>query len=378
MKFLHTSDWHLGAAEGERSLIEDQMDFIEKLCTVITEKKVDALIIAGDVYDRAVASAEAIKLYNHAMTKICRELDVPVLIIAGNHDSAERLATCSALLEKAGLYVSGAAKREADKVPFKDTDVYFLPWITEAKVKSLYPEEQDNVNSLTDAYRVMTAHMRESFTPGKKHIIISHAFITNSETSTSDRAAEIGSAIQVSASVFDGFDYVALGHIHKPQDVNSFIRYSGTPIAYSFGKEETQEKSVTILDTETMEREIVPLHALHPRKTLSGTFAELTDREFASKYSDDYVRIIVTDSSVGLEMMAQLKAIYNYPLIISGKNYDDNNASITMTIDELERMEHDPTEVFRSFCREIMNEEATEHQMQMFERIVTAAAEGKE
>lgn len=374
MKFLHTSDWHLGAMEGEQSLLADQKYFLAQIVRIIEEKQVDAVLLAGDVYDRSIASAEAISLYNDAMRTICRDLNVPVLMIAGNHDSAERLASCAELLEKAGLYVAGAAQREAAVIPFPDTDVYLLPWITEEKVRSLYPEEKENITSLTDAYRVITGKMKETFTPGKKHLILSHAFITNAETSTSDRAAEIGFATQVSASVFDGFDYVALGHIHKPQDVNSFIRYSGTPIAYSFGKEETQEKSVTILDTANMEREIVPLQPLHPRVTLTGTYDELVNPDYAPDAAESYVRIAVTDSAVGLEMLAQLRQVYRYPLVISGKTYQDDNASITMTIDELERLEQNPAEVFRSFCREILREEASEHHLALFE---DAIAEGE-
>lgn len=370
MKFLHTSDWHLGAAEGEHTLIEDQKVFLDQICRIIAQKHVDAVLLAGDVFDRSIASADAIALYDYAMERLCGELNVPVLMIAGNHDSAERLATCSELLEKAGLYVQGAARREPAVVSFSDAEVFLLPWITEEKVKSLYPEEKKNIDSLTDAYRVMTDRMRAVFTPGKKHLILAHAFITSAETSTSDRAAEIGYATQVSASVFDGFDYVALGHIHKPQDVNSCIRYSGTPIAYSFGKEEAQVKSVTLLDTDTMEREIVPLEPLHPRKTLAGTYAELTDPGFAPEAKEHYVRICVTDSAVGLEMLAQLQQIYRYPLVISGKTYQDDNASVTMTIDELERLEQSPVEVFRSFCREILKEEASEHHLALFEQAV--------
>lgn len=375
MRFLHTSDWHLGAAESEHSLLEDQKDFLEKVCGIIQDKQVDALLLAGDVYDRSIASAEAIRLFNDAMSALCVKLGIPVLIIAGNHDSAERLAACSELLEKANLYVAGAASREPRVVSFADADVYLLPWITEEKVKSLYPEERDSIQSLDDAYRTMTRHMRETFVPGKKHLIMSHAFITNAETSTSDRAAEIGFATQVSASVFEGFDYVALGHIHKPQDVNSFIRYSGTPIAYSFGKEETQVKSVTILDTDTMEKEVVPIPALHPRQTLVGTFDQLAAPSFAPDAHEKYVRLQVTDCAVGLEMQRQLMDVYQYPLIISGKLYQDGSSSVTMTLEELKQMERDPLAVFRSYCQESLKIDVSDHLQKLFEDAVAAAEE---
>lgn len=374
MIFLHTSDWHLGATEGERELREDQYFFIDEICRIIEERQVDAVLLAGDVYDRSVGSASAIRLYNYAMERICRDLKKTVLTIAGNHDSADRLSSCGSLLEKAGLYISGAAEREARVVAFDDAEVFLLPWVTEEKVRSLYPEER--ISDLTGAYQVLTDHMRERFSPDKKHIVVSHAFITNAETSTSDRAAEIGFATQVSASVFDGFDYVALGHIHKPQNVNGHIRYSGTPMPYSFGKEESQEKSVTLLDTETMTQEIVPLPPLHQRRTLTGTYEELLNPDCPEEVRTGYVRLNVTDTALGLELLSNLRQVYPHPLVVSGKAYEGDGTSISLTMEEFEQMENDPSQVFRSFCREEMGQEATPHFVELFEKAVSRYEEG--
>ncbi|MGM9602262.1 MAG: exonuclease SbcCD subunit D [Faecousia sp.] len=376
MIFLHTSDWHLGAAEGEHDLWEDQRFFIDEICRVIQAHQVDAVLLAGDVYDRSVASGSAIRLYDYAMDRICRELNTQVLTIAGNHDSAERLSSCGSLLKKAGLHIAGAAQREPAVVSFADAQVFLLPWITEEKVKSLYPEEKEHIQSLTDAYRVVTGYMRGQFAPDKKHIVVSHAFITDSETSTSDRAAEIGFATQVAADVFEGFDYVALGHIHKPQNVNDFIRYCGTPMPYSFGKEESQEKSVTLLDTDTMTQTVIPLPLLHKRTTLTGTFEELCNRPCTEDEKNGYVRLNVTDTAIGLELLSKLRAVYPYPLVVSGKVYEGDETTITLTMEELERMENDPKEVFKSFCREEMGEEPKPHFMDLFEKAVSAYEEG--
>lgn len=376
MIFLHTSDWHLGATEGERELREDQYFFIDEICRIIEDRKVDAVLLAGDVYDRSVGSAAAIRLYNYAMERICRDLNKTVLTIAGNHDSADRLSSCGSLLEKAGLYISGAAEREARVVAFDDAEVFLLPWVTEEKVRSLYPKE--SIIDLTGAYQVLTDRMRERFSPDKKHIVVSHAFITNAETSTSDRAAEIGFATQVSASVFDGFDYVALGHIHKPQNVNDHIRYSGTPMPYSFGKEESQEKSVTLLDTETMTQEIVRLPLLHQRTTLTGTYEELLNPDCPEEVRTGYVRLNVTDTALGLELLSRLMQVYPHPLVVSGKAYEGDETSITLTMEELEQMENDPSQVFRSFCREEMGQEATPHFVELFEKAVSRYEEGEE
>lgn len=373
MIFLHTSDWHLGAMGGERDLWDDQKYFIDAICGIVREKRVDAVLLAGDVYDRSVPAASAIGLYDYAMNRLCGELGVKVLTIAGNHDSAERLASCAGLLDKAGLYLQGAAQREPRVVDFADSQVFFLPWMTEEKIKSLYPEERDSINGLTDAYRVAVNHMREKFIPGKRHLLLSHAFITNAETSTSDRAAEIGFATQVPASVFEGFDYVALGHIHKPQQVNPFIRYSGSPMAYSFGKEERQEKSVTLIDTAAMTQEVVPLPLLHRWTTLTGDYEALLAGEYPEEIREGYVRLNVTDTAVGLDMLSRLRQVYPNALVVAGKTYDGEDTTITLTMEQLEQMESDPAEVFKSFCREEMGQEATDHFLQLFARAVEEA-----
>ena len=374
MILLHTSDWHLGAIDCERPLLADQQFFIDEICRVIEREKVDAVLIAGDVYDRSVASAEAIKLYDDAMTRICKTLGVPVLIIAGNHDSAERLASCSELLKAVGLHIAGALTRTPEVVPFADTEVFLLPWITEAKVKSIYPEEKDRIEGIEDAYRVVLDHFRAAFTPGKKHVLIAHAFITNAETSTSDRAAEIGFAMQVPASVFDGFDYVALGHIHKPQDVTGSIRYSGTPMPYSFGREETQQKSVTLIDTQTMERRIVPLGLLHRRTTITGTLEEVL-HPACEEVKSGYVRAVVTDSFIGLETLSMLRGTYPNLLDASGKTFENESASVTMTIRELEELGRDPTEVFRYFCEEELGVKPDERLLGLFQKATESVGE---
>lgn len=373
MIFLHTSDWHLGATGGERDLWDDQKYFIDAICGIVREKNVDAVLLAGDVYDRSVPAASAIGLYDYAMNRLCGELGVKVLTIAGNHDSAERLASCAGLLDKAGLYLQGAAQREPRVVEFADSQVFFLPWITEEKIKSLYPEERDGITDLTEAYRVAVNHMREKFIPDKHHLLLSHAFITNAETSTSDRAAEIGFATQVPASVFEGFEYVALGHIHKPQQVNPFIRYSGSPMAYSFGKEERQEKSVTLIDTAVMTQQVVPLPLLHRWTTLTDCYEALLAGEYPEEIREGYVRLNVTDTAVGLDMLSRLRQVYPNALVVAGKTYDGEDTTITLTMEQLEQMESDPAEVFKSFCREEMGQEATDHFLQLFAQAVEEA-----
>jgi len=375
MKFLHTSDWHLGASDAEQSLREDQIFFIDEICRIAGEEKVDAVIIAGDVYDRSVASAEATKLYDYAMTKLCKSMSTAVVTIAGNHDSAERLSNCRELLLSAGLHIAGELTANPHIVEFDGVNVYLLPWITEEKVKYVFPEEKENIASLDDAYRVVTDSFRKTFAPGKKNIIVSHSFVTGSETSKSDRAAEIGFAAQISASVFDGFDYVALGHIHKPQDIKVNIRYSGTPMPYSFGKEEKQTKSVTIVDTDTMEKKIVELPLLHRRATLEGTMEELLNPDCPEDVRNGYIRLVVTDSFVGLEALSEFRKIYPNLLEVCGRNYDKEDATISISVDDINRMQENPVEVFKFFCNDEIAETPSEHWIELFENAVKSVEE---
>ena len=377
MNLLHTSDWHLGAMDGDQSLLEDQRCFIDEICGIVRDRSVDAVLIAGDVYDRSVGSAEAIKLYDYAMTRLCGELKVPVLIIAGNHDGAERLSSCRELLASAGLHISGALEEKPSKVSLGDTDVYLLPWITEEKVKSIFRDRREEISSLEDAYRVVLEEIRRDFDPAKRHVLVAHAYLTNSETSTSDRAAEIGTAVHVPAGLFDGFDYVALGHLHGPQDVTKKIRYSGTPMPYSFGKEENQQKSVTILHTEDMTRTVVPLSPLHSRVTLEGTLEELLTGDYPDRVRNGYVRLKVTDQYVGLEALSELKKVFANPLEVSGRSFEGENTTVTLTMEELEELETNPVEVFRHFCREETDMEPDEHFIRMFEDAVRCAQEEK-
>ena len=370
MKILHTSDWHLGITFRGRSAEEDQWHFIDQICDILTSRKIDAMILAGDVFDRSIASTEAISLYDRVMTRIAGELRVPVLCIAGNHDSAERLSQCSELLRRSGLYIAGALTKEPCAVSFEDADIYLLPWFSIEKARAVFPGDADRIRSMEDAYRVVCGELRQTFAPGKKHILVSHAFITNAETSTSDRAAEIGFATQVNMGVFEGFDYVALGHIHKPQEVAAAIRYSGSPMPYSFGKEEKQKKGVVILDTEDMSQEFVELKPLHARTTLKGGYDTLLNTDYGEDVRNGYVRLEVTDSYVGLEAMALFNERFPNLIEVKGKDLDREDASITMSIEEFEKRVDDPVSVFRSYCEDILRAPAEEARLGRFSAAV--------
>ena len=366
MKLLHTSDWHLGMLINGVDISEDQRFFISRIREIVREEKIDAVLIAGDVFDRANVSGDAIKLYDDAVTGLCAEEGVPTVIIAGNHDGAERLAQCSRLLAGSGLHIAGSLQRPVQKVVFDDTDIYLLPWADTTKVRYLFPEKAAEITGAESAYGVICDSIRENMDRTKRNILVSHAFIVDAETSVSDRAAEIGFASAVSAGVFEGFDYVALGHIHKPQDITETIRYSGTPMPYSFGKEENQEKSVTIIDTADLSRQIIPLPLLHERNTLRGELDELLQGDVPETIKNGFVRIELTDRFLGTETMMALRQVYPNILEGRGLTYDEGTAKATLTADDLKRLGSDPAAIFRSFCADVIGTEPDEKQVGIF------------
>ncbi|XCP85942.1 exonuclease SbcCD subunit D [Roseburia hominis] len=373
MKLLHTSDWHFGMAAGVRSLAEDQRYFLEQLYEIIEKEQVDAVLLAGDVYDSSVANAEAISMYNDATTKICGEMKLPFIIIAGNHDGAARLASCRELLKGAGLFVTGRLTREIAPVLLRKQEgakegvkepgaeescrreeceeteiaVYPIPFFNRDEVIALFPERKEEIISQEMAYKVVCDHIRETMDPGRINIVMAHAMIVNAELSESDRTARVGQALAVSKEVFEGFDYVALGHIHKPQKITERIRYSGSPLKYSFGKEEEQQKCVLILDTDTMEVREIPLVMRHDRKTVTGTYEELIKRE---ELAGDCLRLYVTDRYAGLELLGELREHFPYLLELYGKSLEETDKFTSLSISELESL--DEVDIMMKFCGE--------------------------
>lgn len=375
MRILHTSDWHLGMmCKNSVSYGEDQEFFLKQIFEIADTGRVDAILIAGDIFDKSIASIEAVEIYDRAMSYLCNELKIPVLIIAGNHDGAKRLASCSNILKNSGLYIAGALEKEPVIFSKEDTDIYMLPWISTDRVKSVYPDKADEIESMEDAYRIVLDDYRARFAENHKNILLSHAFIVNATTSTSDKAAEVGHATAVPASLFEGFDYVALGHIHGPQRIGENIIYCGSPMAYSFGREENQEKGVVIYDTDTKAVENVQLKPLHARKTLTGTYDELMNGKFDDCVLSGYVRLELTDSFVGLDTIAAFREKFPNLLEISGKSLEKEDAQITMTVDEFEDVSKDAKVVFERYCEDVLGEGASEHMRNLFEKALARFA----
>ena len=367
MKLIHTSDWHFGMALGTGSYETDQRYFLQQLYDLIEKEQVGAVLLSGDVYDSSVANAEAIGLYNEAVTKICLSLGCKLIIIAGNHDSAARLSSCRELLKASGLYVTGRLSRDLEPVLLDDgkVAVYCLPFFNREEVSALFPEKKEQIRSQETAMMVVCDHIREQMDKTKRNIVLSHALIVNSELSDSDRSARVGFATAVSKEVFREFDYAALGHIHKPQVIDSHIRYSGSPLKYSFGNEEKQEKGVVLIDTDTMQQTFVAFPPLRDRKTVTGTYGELMARE---DLSDDYLRLHVTDRYAGLELIAQLREKFPNLLEVYGMSITEEEKLSALSVEELQTL--DETDIMEKFMAENFSYNLTEEQTQLFQDVL--------
>lgn len=362
MKIIHTSDWHLGISLHNASLIDEQRYFIDYLINVVKDQKVDAVIIAGDVFDHSVSSSEAITLYNYAVTRLCNELGVPVVIAAGNHDGAARLASCNELLKKAGLYIYGKLTAEINAVEIGNSSIYPIPYFNVDEVKALYPEEK--ISSYADAMEVVLKNIKQNFKEGNSNILMCHCFVSGSVLSESDRTAMVGGSSVVPSGIFDGFDYVAMGHLHKAQDRGYNIRYSGSPIKYSFN-EASHLKTITMLEIENgikyEELEIVPLRET---RIIRGTFDEVLEFANHDMKRDDFIKIEITDMYAGMEAVELFRTYYANLLNITGKmNETEENQ---LTVEELYTLS--PKHILEKFYKETTGCEVTEEQLKLFEK----------
>lgn len=367
MKLIHTSDWHFGMNLGTGSYAEDQRYFLEQLYCLIRQEQVDALLLAGDIYDSSVVSAEAIALYNEAMTKLCLELQVQVIAIAGNHDSAARLSACRELLKGAGLHITGKIEKDPQPILLDNGNVavYSIPFFTRDEVAALLPEKKSEIRNTETAMLAYCNHIRESMDKTRKNIVLSHSLIVGSELSDSDRSARVGFATAVSRDVFEGFDYVALGHIHKPQAIAPHIRYSGSPLKYSFGAEEAQEKGVVLIDTDTMDIRFVPIRPKRERRSVTGTYEEILARE---DIREDYLRLYVTDRYAGLDLIGALREKFPWLLEVYGKSLSEEGQLSALSVEELEQLNEE--DIMIKFLAENFSTEPTEGQLQLFREVL--------
>jgi len=371
MILLHTSDWHFGMPVGTGSYREDQLFFVDELVRVIREERAGAVLVAGDVFDSGKVSAEAIDTWNRAATRVCRDCGLPMIVIAGNHDSADRLASCSELLKKSGLYIYGRLKNPVEPVTLENgrVAVWPLPFFQTDAVRAGWPDSGGESLTQTEAMRTVLDSIRERTGAYGCNVVLSHALVSNAELSDSDRSARIGGASAIPASLFDGFDYAALGHIHKPQRMGERVRYSGSPMAYSFGAEERQEKGFALFDTESGEQRFVPIRQLHPHRTVTASYEEIVRGQEEMK--DCWLNLAVTDRPAGPELNSEMRERFPYLAFLRGRSAGGGEMTDALTGEELMRMSD--TEILKQFLSETDSPiTPSAEQLAWFERVMLA------
>ena len=312
MKFLHISDLHIGKRLNEFSLIEDQKYILDRIIEEAEKNKVDALLIAGDVYDKSIPPTEAVTLFDDFLVALsCK--NIPVLVISGNHDSPERLAFGSRLIEASGIYISAVYNGVSRPVTLTDEYgeccIYMLPFVKPATVRRFFPEAR--IDSYTDALSLAIENM--NIDEGKRNLLIAHQFVTGAQRSDSEDVS-VGGLDNVDASVFSPFDYVALGHIHGPQNPTDNVRYCGTPLKYSFSEVE-HKKSLTLITLKekgSVEIEEIPLSPMREMVCLKGNYAEIIESgRLDDSHRESFVRVTLTDEDEIPDAIAGLRTVYH-------------------------------------------------------------------
>nr|WP_272919212.1 exonuclease SbcCD subunit D [Streptomyces sp. SID8352] len=318
---LHTSDWHLGRSFHRVNMLEAQAGFIGHLIATAREREVDAVVVSGDVYDRAVPPLAAVELFDDALHRLAA-LGVPTVLISGNHDSARRLGVGAGLIDRAGIHLrtdpAGCGTPVVLRDPHGDVALYGLPYLEPALVKDEFGVERAGHEAVLRAAMDRVRADLATRAPGTRSVVLAHAFVTGGETSDSERDITAGGVASVPASVFDGVDYAALGHLHGSQSVTDRVRYSGSPLAYSFS-EHRQRKSVWIVDlgadgSVTADRVDCPV----PRRLarLRGTLESLLTDPALERHRPDWVEATLTDPVRPAEPMARLTTRFPHTLAL--------------------------------------------------------------
>ncbi|MDF4991048.1 exonuclease SbcCD subunit D [Vibrio parahaemolyticus] len=315
MKFIHTSDWHLGRQFHNVSLLEDQLAVLEQLIQYIENNPVDAVIVAGDVYDRSVPPTIAIELLNRVVKRICGELNTPMILISGNHDGAERLGFGSEQMKRSGLHIISNFEdiltpvvietKAAGHVAF-----YGMPYNDPEQVRYVYKEP---VSTHDEAHKLLAEKITEQFQSEYRNILISHCFVDGAIESESERPLSIGGSDRVSHEHFLNFDYVALGHLHQPQKKGEeYIRYSGSLMKYSFG-EQNQKKGFTLVEIGKdgfIGAEHIELTAPHEMRIVEGELEQILEWGKTDPKNEDYLLVRLMDKHAILNPMEKLRTVY--------------------------------------------------------------------
>ena len=371
MKIIHLADLHIGKRVNEFSMIDDQKYILNQILEIIDKEKPDAVIIAGDVYDKQVPSIEAVELLDSFISDISKR-KTTTFIISGNHDSAERLAFGSSLMAMGKIYISpvynGKISKYTLKNDFGSANFYLLPFVKPSHVKRFFPDKK--IESYTDAIKVVVDNLK--LDTSEINILIAHQFVTGASRTESEEIS-VGGLDNVDASVFEDFDYVALGHIHRPQKIGTErIRYCGTPLKYSFS-EVNDTKSVSIIEINSKEDfnlRTIPLIPKRDMRKIRGTYEELTTKNsYENTNTDDYIHVTLTDEFNVTDAIQKLRVIYKN---IMKLEYDNvrTRESRKINLDNMVIENKNPLEIFSEFYKLQNNQEMDDEQKEIIKKIM--------
>ena len=373
MKLFHTADWHLGKLVQGVYMTDDQRYILEQFLQAIDEEKPDAVIIAGDLYDRALPPVEAVDLLDEILAEIVLKRKVPVLSIAGNHDSPTRLQFGSKLMKETGLHIAGDITNLEPIIlndEFGEVHFHLVPFAEPSTVKSIY--EDNSINTHDDAMKKVIEKIEEKMDKSKRHVFIGHAFVTPygeklDNTSDSERPLAIGGTECVSAEYFNPFHYTALGHLHKAHYVlNETIRYSGSPLKYS-SSEANHEKGYLIVELDKLGQVSIEKRRFTPRRDLrivEGSIQEI----LRTPVNEDYVFVRLTDLTPVVGAMEQIRTVYPNAMHVERKALPREVFEGEMEIVRREQL--DDFSLFKAFHKEILGQEPSDIAQQLFEEVL--------
>lgn len=398
MRFLHTADWHLGRIFYGQYLTDDQAHVLEhQFFTILKDEKIDGILLAGDIFDRAVPPIEAVELWDFIITRLAMDYKVPLFVVSGNHDGAERLEVGRSMLSQSGIHIWGSPHHALQPFEFEGPDgkvaICPMPFSEPRRigdalglgVNESKPSDEDifedslfsyvetcehkesslNLHNYDQMYQAWSNHLRNQVPKGMRSIAISHAFVMGGEVGGSERTLSVGGSEQVRPQVFKDFHYTALGHLHGPQRMGAdYIRYSGSPLKYSFD-EHTQKKSFTIIDMDTkgnVDISTIPVEAKRDVVILEGYFEDLlNNKELQAKHKDDYVQARLLDTMPVMDGMAKLRQVYNRCMTI---DLVGRVAAPIANMGDAVFKELNERELFNQFAETVWKEPLTEREQQ--------------
>ncbi len=374
MKLIHTSDWHLGKYLYSRSMLEEQEAWIfGRFLPLVEAQRPDAVLLAGDVYDRQIAPVEALTLFDRFVTALCGELGIGLIAVSGNHDSPQRMQVGADLLARGGCHIITRLDPEAPPIVLagpRPVHIYTLPYFDPAMARYVLGREE--LQGFAAAYEAVLAPIRSRLDPNACNLLVAHCFAAGSRQAESESPMFVGGSGQVPPAAFADFDYVALGHLHGPQRVGENGRYSGTPLAYSFD-EAGQEKGVVLVeipDAGPVQTRHLPLPPRRALRTVEGTLESLRLAAAGDPNADDFIFARLTGNPI-FEPMAQLRKFY--PNTLEVHNGDLVEERMRRAADGGTLNPEDPRQLFTEFFRQMCGEETTPEDLAVFEQAWTQA-----